>query len=302
MAVSRPAPCTIRTVIAAFSDYLSGKAVDSPRLSADIICMHVLGKDRLHLLTNPHQPVTDSQWEAMLSLVLRRGQGEPAAYLTGSREFFGRAFAVSPATLIPRPETEHIIEEVIRRFAQSPPFVFADLGTGSGCIAVTIAAELPHARGIAVDRSADALSVAACNARTHGVADRIRFVQGDFTSCLFRPGSLDCVATNPPYVSAAEHAQLSHEVREFEPASALVPGTAGTEHARILIPSAACWLRTGGLFIMEMGCTQGSYALAALSGLPPIWADARIVRDLAGLDRLAVATRTGHLCEKTTQC
>ncbi|GFM37858.1 peptide chain release factor N(5)-glutamine methyltransferase [Desulfovibrio psychrotolerans] len=300
--VSRPAPCTIRTVIAAFSDYLSGKAVDSPRLSAGLICMHVLGKDRLHLLTNPHQPVTDSQWAAMLSLVLRRGQGEPAAYLIGSREFFGREFTVSPATLIPRPETEHIVEEVVRQFARSGPFTFADLGTGSGCIAVSIAAELPHARGIAVDRSADALSVAARNARRHGVADRILFVQGDFTSCLFRPGSLDCVATNPPYVSAAEHAQLSSEVRDFEPASALVPGAAGTEHADILIPSAACWLRPGGLFVMEMGCSQGPYALAALNEPPRTWQDARIVRDLAGLDRLAVATRSAYQCEKTTQC
>ncbi|GFM32726.1 peptide chain release factor N(5)-glutamine methyltransferase [Desulfovibrio subterraneus] len=292
MAVARPAQLTIRNIITAFSEYLSGKAVDSPRLSADLLAMHVLAISRLDLITEPHRQVSEAHWQAIADLVERRGNGEPVAYLLGSREFYGRDFAVSPATLIPRPETEHIIEEVVRRFSGKGRFIFADLGTGTGCIATTIAAELPDAMGIAVDLSADALAVATANARTHGVADRLLFLNGDFTSPLFRHTSLDCIATNPPYVSEAEYAELSHEVRDYEPRTALVPGETGLEHAALLIRNAQDWLRPDGIFIMEMGYTQAGPNLSCFGDAQGIWHGEKIIRDLAGLDRMVFAIRS----------
>lgn len=292
MGIARPANLTIRTIITAFSEYLSGKAVDSPRLSADLICMHVLGVDRLALLTEPDRTVTEAQWLALQSLAERRGLGEPVAYLLGTREFYGRDFAVTPDTLIPRPETEHIIEELTARFKEFGPFRFADLGTGTGCIAVTLACELPNACGIAVDLSAGALAVANVNIRTHGVADRVMPVHGDFTTMLIAPRSLHCIASNPPYVSQIEYDALSNEVRGFEPHSALVPGHAGTEHARILIRNAADWLLPGGVFIMEMGYSQGAEVLAMFDDAPGTWRSQIIIRDLAGLDRHVLAVRT----------
>ncbi len=291
MPLPRPEPCTIRTVLMAFSDYLSGKAVDSPRLSADLICMHVLGTDRLRLITESDRPVSVEQWSVMRELVLRRGTGEPAAYLLGTREFYGREFMVSPHTLIPRPETEHIIDAVVARSSQHTPLTFADLGTGSGCLAVTLATELPHAQGIAVDISPGALSVASANARKHGVANRITCVRGSFLTPLFRASTLDCLVTNPPYVSRKEYSSLSHEVRDFEPESALVPGPRGVEHALALIPLAADWLRPGGCFLMEMGYTQGEFLLRQLTATPQTWRAAHILRDLAGLDRILYAER-----------
>ncbi|UZP67122.1 peptide chain release factor N(5)-glutamine methyltransferase [Desulfovibrio mangrovi] len=294
MAIARPAQLTIRTITTAFSEYLSGKAVDSPRLSADLLCMHILGASRLDLLTDPHRPVTEDQWAAIAELVERRGKGEPVAYLLGSREFYGRDFAVSPATLIPRPETEHIIEEVVRRFAGKGPFLFADLGTGTGCIATTIAAELPDAMGIAVDISPDALAIAATNAAAHGVRDRLAFVNADFMTPLFQNRSLHCIATNPPYISEAEYAELSHEVREFEPRTALVPGTTGLEHAAALIRNAENWLKPDGIFIMEMGYTQAAPNLSHLQSREGKWRDEKIISDLAGLDRMTFAVRTSQ--------
>lgn len=302
MAIARPAHPTLRNVITAFSDYLSGKAVDSPRLSTDLMCMHILGISRLDILTEPQRPVSEQEWLAIASLIERRAQGEPAAYLLGVREFYGRDFAVSPATLIPRPETEHIIEELVRRYARRGPFTFADLGTGTGCIAVTLAAELPDATGIAVDRSQDALAIASANAARHGMLNRITFVNADFTTHIFQNHSLDCIATNPPYISEEEYTTLSPEVRNFEPKTALVPGLTGLEHARELIRNAEQWLKTEGVFIMEMGCTQADAVLSLFDERPRLWKDQVIIRDLANLDRLALAVRTHDECKKTTRC
>lgn len=294
MALAKPANLTIRSIIAAFSEYLSGKAVDSPRLSADLICMHVLGVDRLALMVEPDRTVSPEQWTIMAALAKRRGAGEPAAYLFGTREFYGRDFSVTPATLIPRPETEHIIEEITARVPRSTPLRFADLGTGSGCIAVTLLCELPQALGIAVDMSCEALTTARANAQTHDVANRLTCVQGDFTTPLFRHHSLACIATNPPYVSEAEYAELSHEVRDFEPKTALVPGSTGLEHAAHLIRNASAWLAPGGIFIMEMGYTQADAVLDLFTPVATAWESQSIIHDLAGLDRHVLAIRASE--------
>lgn len=289
MQLQRQHCATIQQTLTAFSKYLSEKAVDSPHLSAEVILAFVLNITRLDIITRPERPITDPEWECLYDLILRRGKGEPVAYLVGMQEFFGRNFSVSPATLIPRPETEHLIEEVITRCKDWGPFTFADLGTGSGCIAITVCAELPQARGIAVDRSGAALAVARSNATTLGVANRLTFLHADFTTDLFHPQSLSLIATNPPYVSEREYQMLSREVREYEPHTALVPGTTGTEHAEQLIRNAQHWLQQNGILIMEMGYWQAKQHLSFLNTSPTAWKEKSIIKDLSGHDRLTLA-------------
>ncbi|MFR0873681.1 MAG: N5-glutamine methyltransferase family protein [Bilophila wadsworthia] len=173
-------------------------AVDSPRLSAELILQHVCGISRVELATRPETFLTSDQLSRMTGLLRRRADGEPAAYLLGQREFYGRDFRVTPATLIPRPETEHLIEAALK--GCDGPASFADLGTGSGCIAVTLCAERPDWRGLMVDLSGRALAVACQNAVRHDVRQRLQPVRADFTRPLLRPESLDLLVSNPPYV------------------------------------------------------------------------------------------------------
>ena len=202
-----------------------GVGVDSPRLSAELLLRHVLGISRVELATRPESAVPAAALTRLEGLLRRRVQGEPVAYLIGQREFFGRDFIVTPATLIPRPETEILVETALEALPAAG-VAFADLGTGSGCIAVTLCAERPGWRGIALDRSGRALSVAGRNARRHDTAGRLAFVRGDFLAPCLAPESLDLVVSNPPYVSLTEYAALSPEVRDFEPVTALVPSFA----------------------------------------------------------------------------
>ena len=188
-------------------------AVDSPRLSAELILQHVCGISRVELATRPETFLTSDQLSRMAGLLRRRADGEPAAYLLGQREFYGRDFRVTPATLIPRPETEHLIEAALK--GCDGPASFADLGTGSGCIAVTLCAERPDWRGLMVDLSGRALAVACQNAVRHDVRQRLQPVRADFTRPLLRPESLDLLVSNPPYVGKTEYEGLSAEVRDL---------------------------------------------------------------------------------------
>ena len=287
--------------------------IDSPRLSAELILCHVCGIDRLHLTMHPEKQPDAEQFARMTGLLRRRADGEPAAYLLGSREFFGRDFRVTPATLIPRPETEHLIETALADLPAAP-LAFADLGTGSGCIAVTLCAERPAWHGLMIDLSGKALSVACHNAVRHGVRDRLQPVRADFTRPLLRPASLDLLVSNPPYVGRHEYAGLSPEVRDFEPVTALVPGFVdsdrvhahhhhhehdqqsaptespeGLEHLIAVANEAATALKPGGLLLMEHGCTQGPALKVLLERHR--WENVSVIKDLAGLDRLVRATR-----------
>lgn len=285
MAVQKPAQLTIQSIITAFSEYLSGKAVDSPRLSAELVLRKILGISRLDILINSNQEVSNEAYAEMETLILRRGTGEPAAYIMGEREFYGRPFQVNSHTLIPRPETEHLIEAVVERFAHKGPFRFADLGTGSGCIATTIAAELPEAFGVAVDLSEGAIATAKRNIQANQVASRVSCIRADFTTPLFKNNTFDLIATNPPYVSQSEYITLDPEVQLFEPASALVPGTSGLEHGIPLIKLASAWLKPTGFFIMEMGFWQGADLMKEFEKNTDKWRDAAILKDLSGHDR-----------------
>ncbi|SIO13584.1 peptide chain release factor N(5)-glutamine methyltransferase [Halodesulfovibrio marinisediminis] len=285
MAVQKPAKLTIQTTLTAFSEYLSGKAVDSPRLSAELVLRKVLGISRLDILINSDREVSNEAYYKMEALILRRGTGEPAAYIMGEREFYGRPFYVNSHTLIPRPETEHLIEAVVERFADKGEFLFADLGTGSGCIATTIAAELPNASGVAVDLSEGALNTAKRNLKAHNVGNRVTCIRADFTTPLFKNNTFDLIATNPPYVSQSEYIKLDPEVQQFEPASALVPGTSGLEHGVRLIELASNWLKPSGFFIMEMGFWQGADLMKEFQKNASAWRDSAIIKDLSGHDR-----------------
>jgi release factor glutamine methyltransferase len=284
---------TVRDILHKSTAYLAERGVDSPALSAQLLLGKALGLSRLDLLLQSDRPLAEAELAAARELVRRRGRGEPAAYILGEKEFFGLAFAVTPATLIPRPETEHLIEEAEARFARDAVLAFADLGTGSGCLAVTLAVRFVRARGLAVDLSAEALAVAQANAGRHGVGERLRLVQGDFADLAglgVAPGGLDLIVANPPYVSDAEHAATSPEVRDFEPRTALVPGPAGLsglEAIAALAPGAHAALRPGGWLLLEMGWTQAAAVrdILARAGFAEVF----IRKDLAGRDRVAAA-------------
>ncbi len=281
---------TVREILQKSADFLADRGVDSPALSAQLMLGKALRLTRLDLLLQSDRPLTEAELAAARELVRRRGRGEPAAYILGEKEFYGLAFSVTPACLIPRPETEHIVEEAEARFPRDAALAFADLGTGSGCLAVTLAVRFPQARGLAVDRSPGALAVARDNAARHGVGERLSLVQGDFADLAglgVAQGSLDLVAANPPYVSEAEYADVSPEVRNFEPRGALTPGPTGLEAIAALAPGAHAALKPGGLLLLEMGMTQAAAVRGILEQAG--FAEVRIRKDLAGRDRVAVA-------------
>ena len=285
-----PSAPTVREILHKSTAFLAERGVDSPALSAQLLLGKALGLSRLDLLLQCDRPLGEAELAAARELVRRRGRGAPSADLRGEKEFFGLAFAVSPACLIPRPETEHLVEEAEVRFPRDAVLAFADLGTGSGCLAVALAVRFAQARGLAVDLSAEALAVARENAARHGVGERLDFRLGDFADLaalgVARAG-LDLIVANPPYVSEAEYAQVSSEVRDFEPSCALTPGPSGLEAIRALAPGARAALRPGGWLLLEMGWTQAAAVRDILAAAG--FAEVLIRKDLAGRDRVAAA-------------
>ena len=244
---------------------LRAAEVPSHTLAAELLLMHVLGRDRAWIYTHPEDALEPAAVDRYFALVARRAAGEPTQYLTGKQEFWGLEFEVTPAVLIPRPETEHVVEVALERLGArgikinmmtglpSPPLHIADVGTGSGCIAVALAHELPHAEILATDISARALEVARRNASRHGLGDRILFLQTDLLESVNEANSFDLIASNPPYVARNESHQLPREVREHEPAAALFGGPTGVEIYPRLIEQAASLLRHSGILVLELG-------------------------------------------------
>jgi release factor glutamine methyltransferase len=280
---------TIREILGKTEGYLKDKGVDAPRLSAQLLLAKALGMDRLGLIVAMDRPLTSEELDAYRPLVARRGKGEPVAYLLGEREFFGLDFTVTPDTLIPRPETELVVERALELFPGGGLSRFADLGTGSGCLAVTLAVKFSQTRGLALDKSPGALAVARQNAARHGVADRLECVEADFADLPETPGGYELVVSNPPYVSAAEYRECSGEVRDFEPESALVPGETGLEAVPVVARAAHARLAPGGWLLVEIGWKQGPQAAALLTEAG--FADVAVRRDLAGLDRVVEGRR-----------
>lgn len=251
-------PRSVIDVLRLSTEYLAAHGSASPRLDAELLLAEALGLRRIDLYLRHDQPVREPELSAVRELVRRRAAGEPIAYITGTREFYNRSFDVGPAVLIPRPETETLVElalHPLRELAggavdRSRPPVVADLGTGSGCIAVTLAAELPWLPVVAVDVSEPALEVARTNAVRHGVADRITLLHGDWAAPLSEPA--DVVVSNPPYVTPAELDTAAPNVREFEPRLALDGGDDGLSAYRALLESLSGRIGSGGRLLLEV--------------------------------------------------
>jgi release factor glutamine methyltransferase len=280
---------TVREILAKSESYLAERGIDSPRLSAQIVVAKALEMDRLGLILAMDRPLTPDELDAVRPLVARRGRGEPTAYILGEREFYGLDFAVTPATLIPRPETEGIIDRARELFPDGALTRFADLGAGSGCLAVTLATLFPTAQGLALDQSGAALEVARQNAVRHAVADRLTFLEADFAALPPCADGYDLIVSNPPYVSAAEYRECSREVRDFEPICALVPGESGLEAVPVVARAASARLRPGGWLLVEIGWKQGPAAAALLTEAG--FADVAVSRDLAGCDRVVAGRK-----------
>lgn len=289
---------TLYDCIGESAAFLEGKGVDSPLLSAEILACHVLGLDRTGLLTQKRRELVSKEVEAIRALVARRGNGEPVAYITGHKEFYGLDFKVGPGVLIPRPETEHIVEKVEELFDSAAPLAFADLGTGSGILGVTLATLFPQSRGLLLDISVGALEFAAANAEMHGVRERLELRQGSMLEPFSESESLDLVVSNPPYVSAGEYEGLDREVAAFEPAGALVSGEDGLDHLRGLLPHVADALKQGGVVLVEIGWRQGAAAKKITEEYSRDFEEIAVLTDLAGHDRVLFATKRN--CKKTT--
>lgn len=271
---------------------LDNDGVESPRFDAELLLAHVLGVNRAAILAHPDRTLTPKQLTRFRDLVTRRAEREPLAYIVGRREFFGLDFTVDPRVLIPRPETELLVEYALRlaRRLDGPAHI-ADAGAGSGAIAVTLAVHLPQATIYALDDSAEALEVVAENARRHGVGDRVHRLQGDLLAPL--PGPVDLITANLPYVAADEWAELAPEIRDHEPRAALDGGADGLALIRRLLATAEPHLRPGGAILLEIGASQG-VAVTALARQSFPLADVQLQQDYAGLDRLIVIeTRPG---------
>ncbi len=259
---------------------------DEPALEAELLLMHALGVDRAHLYQRLAEPLAPEASGAHRRLLERRLAGEPLPYITGHREFFALNFEVTPAALIPRPETETLVELAIafaRERCAGRRIAIADIGTGSGVIAVALAHEVPLARIVATDISADALALARRNAARHDVADRIDFREGDLLEPLVEP--VQIIAANLPYVTTAQWQDSPPEIRDHEPRVALDGGSDGLDVIRRFVFEAPARLAEGGALFCEIGAWQGEEAREIARRA---FADARIeiARDLAGRDRV----------------
>jgi release factor glutamine methyltransferase len=320
------APLVVRSALREAFAQLRAAEVPSHTLAAELLLMHVLGRDRTWIYSHPEEEIPPLDAECYAELIRRRATGEPTQHLTGKQEFWGLEFEVTPDVLIPRPETEHVIEVALDRLAlrerragrprknDGAGLRIADIGTGSGCIAIALAKELPGAAFVATDISAAALAVARRNALRHSVAERVRFIESNMmeesgewplggtrgkrvaprrdsgqASGGQEPVSFDLIVSNPPYIGRSEAATLMREVREHEPEIALYGGEEGYELYASLIAQAAGHLKPGGILVLELGHNS----LPAVQPLldASTWTNVGVTNDLAGIPRVLAAER-----------
>jgi len=286
---------TLRELVAEAETRLrSGPHPDRARLDAETLLLHVLKQNRAWLLGHGEDEAPADIQDSFATTIARRQAGEPIQYITGEAEFFGLPFSVAPGVLIPRPETEHLVEEVIRVAGAFAEPRIADIGTGSGAIAVALAHSLPLAHITAVDISTRALTIAQQNAIRNQVQNQIEFVEGDLLAPLVGQ-SFHIIASNPPYVPLADRDSLSVEVREHEPHTALFAGDDGLSIYRRLIPEAHALLVPEGWLVMEIGYGQREAVDEML--MAHGYRDTRFVRDYQGIQRVAVGQKADSLRE-----
>jgi release factor glutamine methyltransferase len=286
---------TVVEILSRTAQYLQGKGLENPRLNAEVMLGHVLDLQRVDLYLNHDRPLKEPELSAFRDLVRRRIAGWPLQYLTGRTEFLSLDFQLTPAVLIPRPETEILVETVLNQLRSwDSPVRIADVGTGSGIVAISLAVHLPRARLWATDRSPDALQLARVNAVRHGVNDRIDFLQGDLLEPLQgQEGSLTAVVSNPPYVRSAEMRELPPEIREHEPPLALDGGADGLAVIRRLVAQAPRFLVVGGHMALEVGAGQAP-TVSQLMRNTGMLAEPRLVRDYHGVERVVMAQRSAN--------
>src|SRR6266851_6174833 len=267
---------------------LTNNQVPSPRMNAELLLMFTLNCDRAYLYAHPERELTGEESSRHDAALAERARGVPAQYITGHQEFWGMDLIVTPAVLIPRPETEHVIETVLDLAAvrKALPLRIADVGTGSGCIVLALAKELPQAEIHATDISAAALEVARANTARHQLESRVQFREADLLAG-FEKDSFDFIVTNPPYVGESEEDQVQLEVRKFEPRSAVFAGHTGVEVIARLIPQAYAALKPGGWLVMEISGT----IVEEVKGLLRDWKDLLIRTDLQSIPRVVQARK-----------
>ncbi len=317
----------LRTALKQGLAQLRAARVPSHTLAAELLLLHVLGRDRTWIYAHPEEEIVELDAERYFALIVRRSSGEPTQHLTGKQEFWGLEFEVTPDVLIPRPETEHVIEVALDRLAvreiragrkpmlRGEGLHVADVGTGSGCIAVALAKELSGARIYATDISNVALAVARRNAARHSVSDRIHFLESNLLDAVSAVGPqhavpllgkrssgathesvtshqsplLDLIVSNPPYVGRREAATLMREVRDHEPEVALYGGKEGYEFYADLITQAAARLKPGGILVLELGHNSLPTVQPLLDATA--WANVGVTNDLAGIPRVIATER-----------
>lgn len=285
---------TISETINTAAIKLTAAGISNDRLDAEVLLCHTLGRDRAWLLAHIREPLSEENHRTFEQTIDRRAQREPLQYITGNQEFWGLDFAVTRDVLIPRPETELVIEAVLGFTKKKDQTItIIDLCTGSGCIAVSLAKELSGARVFATDKSSKALDIARENAHRHGVSDRIRFLEGD----LFGPldeldllGRADIIVSNPPYVPLGDYSTLQAEVRDYEPKIALIAGPDGTEIHHRILDDAPRFLKNKGHLIMEMGIGQSSVLVHRIQETGA-FAEPAVLKDLAGIERVIVTRK-----------
>jgi release factor glutamine methyltransferase len=279
---------TVLKVIQWTTAHFQKNEIDNPRLEAEVLLAHLLGIDRMGLYLNYDRPLSEEERTAYREMIQRRAGGEPLAYIVGYKEFWSMRFAVTPECLIPRPETEHLVEETVRIGTElPPPLRVLEIGHGCGAVAIALAKELEQAQIVATDISPGTRALALENAEAHGVGGRIQFVLGG----PFPPGEgpFGLICSNPPYIPTEEVLHLAPEVRDYEPPTALDGGADGLRFFREIAQSAPAFLAKGGWLLMEMGKGQDSQVAAIVKEQGFVHVD--FIQDYAGVQRVIRAQR-----------
>jgi release factor glutamine methyltransferase len=285
-------PYTIREAYLMGREHLVASGSSEAPIESEVLLRHVLQLDRAALYAGWDRPISEEAWHQFQRALDERARGRPVPYIIGQREFMGLTFAVDERVMIPRPETEVLVEAVVDYLKQRAGVFVVDVGTGSGCIAVSLAQLLTAAIILATDISTEALEVARANAARHRVGNRITFLQGDLLSPLppHLAGQVDAVVGNPPYVPVSQRTAVPREIRDFEPPVAVFIDGDGIAVHRRLIAEARSWLRPSGLLAMEVGAGQAG-AVAAAMDRDGKYAPVRVLADYSGIERVVVGER-----------
>ena len=281
---------TIKALLAWTTDFLKTKKIEDAKRDAELLLAHVLGCKRFELFVRFDEQPSELEKAKFRELIQRRVAGWPVAYLLGTRDFYLLTFDVSPEVLIPRPDTETLVAEADRRLKPLTAPAVLDLGTGSGCIAVSLAHQKKDARVTATDISPDALEVARRNATKNGVADRMTFLQGDLFAPVPAGSTFDLIASNPPYIAQSEFPSLAPDVRDHEPRLALDGGTDGLAFYRRIAASVSPYLKPGGSLLLEVGYTQDAAVRGLLAERPELEVGATL-KDMGGHPRVVTAKK-----------